>query len=273
MGNRFSSRQDLYLHEYHNPLVQDFQLSRMYRFTTGGGDTHLVQVPNVSNPFEGVISPADVHQTAVLTGINLVYVCNEFPNWAPTFELSGMFDVAGDNQDATHPDFTGQIKIICPASLNAPVKDHDRVLYRPRLKEDVIRTYAGLNDAILNPQTVSMTRPGDQAPIEVFDESSPIVQFINQFGHKLSPASGDIVKHGDKHYQVSAPFLTRVREFFKHTIYDDMHYTRFDNARLQCELPPDARIPPGLSVSFVLQFCGILISPGNQMNNHRTLRV
>jgi len=244
------SRQDIYIHEFCNPFsVEKLKQSMI-----------STDKPS-SNPFASLISPHEEKQRAVILGIYLLFVCNETYDTC-TIQMSGLFEpkkTTHRNEDVGHPDETGTISIICPAQFNGPITENDRILYRPRLKDEYIRKYAGLEEAIMKPQSVLNNGRN------VYEETNPIVSFIIDHSDHLKPAlNSDFVRHNGGFYEIGAAFLERVQRFFEHTIFDSIRYTRFDQIQFMGGVRKER-------ISFILQMNYLLITPGELKMKHKEI--
>lgn len=239
MGNRLSASRDLYLHEYKNPCIVPFQLAKLYHCR----DADLA-------PFAGIVSETDKHQKAVVTGIYLLFVYNNAHD-AVEVRFSGLFD--GGTIEGVHPDDANQITIICPPDTNGQVAPIDATLYMPRLREDYIRMYGGLEDVMMQPRTL-----GDTDVEIVKSDEDPLYRFCLVCATPLKAASNDIFKDDKSgHFHIKKAYLERVRTFFKNTVMDDIRYTRFETVKVECNVPSS-------EASFIVQINGYLISPTKQ---------
>ena len=256
MGISFSSRKDIYLHRFSNPSIKECVCQTMVRMVYNDGNA--LELCG-DNPFANIVSMVDENQKIVIQGVYLLFVNNEFKKDLE-ISISHLFDLpAHKNEDIHHPDDTASVKIICPQSFNGSIDGNDRVIYKPKLRDELIRKYAGLEQAILEPQSIQMPGPTENEVKEVFEETSAIMGFIFDNTAHLKPSSSDVKKLGECYYEIDGEFLERVRTFFKNTIFDDIRYTRFEDCRIDCK----AKGTPGMSVSVIVQLNYLLILSGD----------
>lgn len=278
MGSNFSSRKDVYVHQFVNPRIQDRSEQIMIRMMAVPGETYMVFADGKThcNPFEKFVSRVDDGQEAIITGIYGLFINNE-SNHSVTMDITGLFESKSQNEDVHHIDDDGKMKILCPAGINKALEGNDRILYKPRLMDETIRMYAGLEMAILKDFSVSL-ETDDSAPV-MLEYSHPLVHFIVMNMDILQPVPGDVIKHDTTGYlQVTRAFLIRAREFFADKIVRDLHPTRFEETQCSCLAPKELleeakqrKIYP--NVTIVLQMNYLLITPGERKMKHYEIKV
>ncbi len=276
MGGNFSARRDLYVHHFVNPRIQEKQEQVMVRLMAVPGENRLVC--NKTNPFQHLISSKDEGQRAVITGIYVLFIANETKHDV-VVKLAGLFETKkNDNQDVQHIDDSGMLNILCPANYNKAVEGNDRILYKPRLRDDVIKTYAGLDVAMLQDQSITLNNADEESV--VLEITHPMVHFIITNQELLKPESGDIVKH-ERFFELKPEFFQKARQFYNDTIYASMHTTRFEETRLSCAPPRDVlddiqnkKDPSSLpNVTLVLQLNYLMITQGEGKMRHQEIKV
>ena len=268
MGN-FSTRQDVYINQFSNPKVQELSKTISFRAIVVPGEDKLT-FAHETDPFAGMVSPNDEGQQVVLLGIYLLFVNNETKHDVYV-DVRGLFQGKRTNQDVPHVDDNGELRILCPASFNNVVLGTDRILYKPRLKDDILRMYAGMERAIV------------ECPKQpVLDATHPMMHFILHSGHLLNPTSVDVYKNETSQtYTVDPVFLERVRTFFTHTIYDDMHPTRLEGVSVSGKIPralsDDVQLKKNAvklpNVTLIVQINYLLVTPGENKMRHMELKV
>lgn len=274
MGLNFSaSRKEYVIRQYTNPRVKQCDNTFMVRMHYTGGDSLAMENPN---PLQSLVSPGDENQRIIIEGMYLLFVNNEF-DLDLEVNVTDLFGLprAHRNVDVSHTDDTAKVTIVCPRRMNGKVPEMDAYLYRPKLALETLERYAGLEPAILEPQSIQIpTKTNDQDPQEevsreeVFENGNPIVAFIMTHQEALKPVSGDFEKTGEDnaspYYKISGPFLERVRTFFQDTIFNDMRYTRFEGCKFECRLPEGGRVTnASANLSFILQIKYLTVSPGD----------
>ncbi len=262
MGNNFSTRQDIFLNRFSNPRVQELQKTLSIRGTVIPGEKWLTfeNGKNSVNPFQSLVSPQDASQSVVLLGIYNLFIRNEV-NDDIVFRVDNLFVGKSTNEDVNHVDDNGRIKILCPFKYDNSISGADTILYKPRLKAEVLKAYCGLEECIISGQQ------------QIYDKTHPLVHFILGNRELLETSSSDFIKHEKTQtYEISPEFLKRVQTFFSNTIYDDIHRTRFEETKISCELPKkviednqnrkNVAVLPNVIV--ILQVNYLLISPGDQ---------
>lgn len=256
MGLNFSGARHMYLHQFKNEKVVRREHQTLIRLQYKPGQDHLEPIGG-ANPFADLHRTLQENEQAVITGLFLRHVSNETKR---DFEvtISNLFDLKGpQNQDASHPDYTGMVRIPCKQLQNAPVPMHDSVLYRPKLSDDTVEKYAGTEEAILNTYTIPLTNDNEQDVEQVFPQACPLIMFIMDNAELLPQERGDLTRVSENPplYRISDNFLNRVRTLFRNTIFNDIRYTTFEDCRIFCPVGDGAleTLKEGASVCFNMQ--------------------
>lgn len=204
------------------------------------------------NPFKNLVSPKDINQRVVILGLYVTYVQNEFEhNLSP--KIAGLFEASNKNQDVATTDDTGSVLIYCPAQHNAEIKGNDRILYRPRLKEDTIRAYAAVGKCIA--ETTIRTESAKM----LFAKEHPLILYMIKEQEVLGVTSENVVCIPESGlYSVPTDVAKRVKEHFVNTIYEDIHETRFEDTQMTCDAPQKA-LEEHKSLSVLLHMQYLLI--------------
>lgn len=272
MGSSFSSRRDVYVHQFVNPRVEERQDQIMLRMSTVSGETNLVFSNGrmEMNPFEIFVSEKDDAQRALITGIHVLFINNESDE-PVTIQIKHLF-AAGENDDVKHIDDSGEIDILCPAKYNQPVRGNDRILYKPRLKEDILKCYAGLENAILKEYAVPVDQKEEK--LDLLELSHPLVHFIMTNQDTLQPEHGDIVKHEPSgFFELKPDFVTKVRQFFSNHILKDMHSTRFEETLVTAHRQTAYKGQDQPNVVIILQMDYLLVTPGDGKMKHAEIKL
>lgn len=266
MGQNFSSRHDHYINRFSNPKVQENQKTFRFRGVVVPGESYLLFEggKRTINPFQELISQRDEEHSVIILGIYVLYIDNE-TNHEVRISVSNLFVGSNLNQDVPHIDDIGSLVLLCPARFNGPVLDIDRIVYRPRITDTVLRSFAGMEEAI-----VSFV-PEESGENSLLDITHPLVYFIIQNTKYLEPKYNDFHQNEKTStYFIDSEFAKRAQLFFKKTIYNDLHKTRFNDTRVECELPKplvdemrsrknDAFVP---NVTVIIQVTYLSIVPG-----------
>jgi hypothetical protein len=282
MGGNFSSRKDVYVHQFVNPRIQEHQEQVMVRMMAVPGENALLSLngKREMNPFKHLISDKDEGQQAIIMGLYVLFINNETKHDI-TLELSGLFNAPAEalnNQDVQHTDDSGRLQILCPAGFNKAVEGNDRILYKPRLKDDVIRAYAGLDTAILKDHSIALNEKDDESI--VLEMTHPMVHFIITNTELLKPESSDVVKR-ERFLDIKPDFFNKARQYYADTIHNDMHMTRFEETKLACAPPRDVlddiqnkKDPTALpNVTCILQLNYLIVTPGEPKMRHQEIKV
>lgn len=235
MGLTWSTRHDFYVHQFSNPRVQTFAKEMII-------DVHKC---NNANPFINIVDNQCIDQKAVLVSIKLKTMINGYQDGVSVF-LSDVY-----------PDQERPLQITCPSQFEAVIPDIDSTVYKHELAQDKIEMYAGLDRTILKDKN-----PSENSDYECFPHNHPIVEFIKLHGTLLQPEDGDFVKKEGEtktYYLVKNTFISKVRDFFSNHIFNKMKYSRFENARVVCELPA---VEEKQTLLIVLMVTYVLINPG-----------
>ena len=275
MGQSYSTRRDLYLHQFVNPRVQEHSTQIMIRGTIVPGENRLV-FPNQKlhcNPFSHLVSDRDPAQQAVILGMYVLFINNEIESNVELI-ISDLFTRVAENQDVNHPDDSGQLRILCPAGYNRSVEGNDRILYKPRLSDKALRAYAGLDEAILKDSGVQLG--GDASQLHLLPITHPLIHFIITHQEELEPVHGDMTKHESSgHFEIRPEFMARVRQYYSDNIHKDMRPTRFDDTTVYCAVgsreEKEGKCLPNVTV--ILQVDYLMVVPGERKMKHNEVRV
>jgi len=281
MGGNFSSRKDVYVHQFVNPRIQERQTQVMVRMMAVPGENAMLthNGKREINPFADLISDKDETQKAVVLGIYVSFIGNETKHNV-TMELSGIFETSEENQDVQHIDDCGKLQILCPANFNKAVDGNDRILYRPRLRDEVLMAYAGLDHAMLKEHSIVVANDNNNDESIVLEMTHPMVHFIITNSELLKPESSDVVKR-DQFVEIKPEFYNKARQVYTTTIHNDMHMTRFEETKIVCAPPRDVlddiqnkKDPTALpNVTVVLQINYLIVTPGEPKMRHSEIRV
>jgi hypothetical protein len=253
MGN-FSTRQDLYINKFNNPKIKDIEKTFCIRGTLVDNEKQLIF--DSVNPFKQLISQKDASHEIVVTGMYLIYLKNETKQEFK-INIDNVFVGNNMNQDVKHEDDTGCIKILCPASYDGPVNEIDGLLYKPRLRDEMIRKYAG------------MEIPNDEQL--VFEINHPLVHFI--LHHTERP---QYTKLEDNFFKFEKEYLEKMKNFFKATVFEQIHRTRFEDTKINCDVIPVISNEKKViypCVTFIIQLNGLLIMPGENKMKHLATKI
>jgi hypothetical protein len=256
MGN-FSTRQELYINKFNNPKIQDMEKLISIRGTVVPGEKFLIfeDGKNFCNPLKSLVSDKDISHAVVITSVYCSFLRNETKHDL-ILNLNNVFHGNNMNQDVKHEDDTGCLKIFCPASYDGPVNGVDSLVYKPRIQDHILRAYAG------------MQLPEDDEQL-VFEKSHPLVHFI--LHHTKSPQYTEL----DGYLKFEKEYLDKMKLYFKTTVYDQIHVTRFESTKIQCELPQVDDKPKKIqpSLTLIIQFNYFLIMPGENKMKHLAVKL
>lgn len=248
MGNNFSAKQEIYVNDVSNPRVRECTRTLSIRGVVVPGE-ELLAISGGANPFASLVTSKDENQSAVILGIYTKYIRNE-TNCDVTFNVSNLFASKSTNEDVNHVDDNGKLKILCPARYDGAVEGNDSLIYRPRLRNNILLTYCGVEENLLSTEE------------HVLHVTHPIVRFIRENKKLLEPESSDFVELEKNSFQIDPTFLEKTKRFFKNTIYDDIHRTRFEGTLVECKVPKLEQISdPALypNITCIIQVDYILV--------------
>lgn len=249
------------------------------RGTLLSGEPNLIF--DCENPFKKLITQKDVSHGAVVTSVYVLYIKNE-TKYDFTVTIDKLFEGNNLNQDVKHEDDTGCLKILCPANFDGTVDGVDSLIYKPRLNDDILREYSGLE------------LPEDENQL-IFEKQHPIVHFIMH--HTPNP---QYTQMENGYIKFEKEYLDKMKLYFKTTVLNHIHVTRFENTRVGCGVPegrdkpspggggfvPSDKgkeegdkpspfggrfIPP--SITFIIQMNYILIMPGENKMKHLAIKL
>ena len=277
MGNNFSNRQDVYVNMFENPKVQENQKTIHIRGIVIPGETVLLfgeEGKRFINPFADLVSSKDEEHSVIILGLHLLFVDN------PTrhdlkINVTNLFVGTGNG---SHIDDLGSLVIMCPAKYSGTVNGNDRIIYKPKMKDVILRENAGMEEEIIGASGNSVDLPDRH----YFHITHPIVVFIVKNREVLEPGNSDFYRNKESDtYSISDAFLQKVKTFFKLKYYNDIHKTRFVDTKVECNLPKelfdemigrknDAFVP---NVSLIVQVNYLSILPGEEKMRHIEMRV
>jgi hypothetical protein len=300
MGGLLSKDADarhIHLHTWANPSIQERRAQISIRLAIVGLDEDTstnIRLEIVNGDelrqrlFHSITSSLKPDEQCILLRIHHVLSHSEFLKDI-TLEIRDLFEARLNVAEATHADDTGSVQVFCPKQCSVQPQNIDRLLYQPRsLTDSTITNYAGLENAILNPRSRDIVPDEGATPIEVFEETDPIIEFIAMNAETLNP-SPETVKEMNtvnrvRYYKVEPEFLKEIRELFKDTVFDNFRYTRFENTRLCVNLPAEVKedffsrykkmepykVP---QIFVVLNVLYIVVTPGQASTRHREYRL
>jgi hypothetical protein len=240
MGNSWSTRHDYYVHQFDNPRVQ--QCSK----------TMIVNVKNSidQNIFQSLISADATSQQIVLISLSVASIQNEYAQDVVLF-FNHLF-----------PHQPAPIRLLCPAHYSDVLDVTQRILYQNTVKTDKILLYSGLNNTILSETNTDASPNSDS---ECFPDDHPIVEFIVSHGSLIKDmlGDGDVQKKVGKSkpfYIIKKDALRKIRAFFETKVYNEIHYTRFEDSKLSGDIPPP---DDKCALSIILNIEYAIVNPGN----------
>lgn len=268
MGLSYSSAQNIYLNEYNNPLCEERYVKKLVTMHPSSKLSHFISPKTketFATPCSNLVSDKDQDERAVILSISVEYIQNLLKHDV-VLTLSNLFEriVKEGNEDVPYPDDTGNISILCPAGIDREMKGSEKLLYKPRLSVDLIKMYAGVGESIIN--------LGPDA--KAFKQDHPLVYYLINNQEQLDIQPGDVLEKEEIGVYVMKPeFVQKTKTLFQNTIYDNIHYTRFEDTRLTC--PMNKEIFHDMAdetefggVSIVLMFHYLLIRPGELKMKH-----
>lgn len=254
MGQNFSTRRDYWIHKYSNPRVEKFQTQLLIRLEAGpDGAIKCVD----SNPFqERIINPNDDHQRVIICALSHSYVRNELSIDAEV-RIEQLFT---PKAPGNHVDHTGCVRVICPSRFQGSVAPHHQILYRPKLYDEYIELYSGLEDAV-----VATVR--NEGGVCVLEDNHPLLYFIRENLERLEITPLRRLENG--FCEIPAEALDRAQQFFRNTIYEHILPTRFEDTKIVC----DNKTAEAGSICIMFDVEYLVITPGELKLKHREVYI
>lgn len=261
MGLSFSSRQDIYLNQFCNPLTKECSEDFLIKCYLSPTDNVTLVFPK-ENPFAHIVSDKIPGQFVVILGIYLNYIQSDFEDDDVKLILSGLFKKNSHNEDVEAPDDSGEITILCPKKFDSAVRGNDRILYKPRIPDHILRDYAGVSNAIAN------AKEGD-----AFPKDHPMVHFVKTY---MKDIPLPLFQHGEELcYTMDKDVFQKVQTAFKNQIYEDIHETRFEYTRIHGKLdkPASKEREFPLSICITLKMNYLLVTPGEMKMKIKEIKI
>lgn len=235
-----SKRTDYYIHEQPAPIKRKGSKMVCIKFIVDENE-NLVPSNNTANPFVGIVSKEDESEKAVITGVYLKFVQNDFSFDDIEIYLETVFKpedhLKYDENSIEH----GTITIPCPPKMHKAVPESDELMYRPVVVLDTLFHYAGLEDKIFKPYMRIHDMAADEKAEEdeedngLYPEDHPIMKFIAKYRKDFKISKSNFEKQtidGTNYYKVEKSVLDKIRLYFQTKIFKNIHYTRFENTRV-----------------------------------------
>jgi hypothetical protein len=196
----YSSKQELFLNQFTNPLVKECVDEFMIR----GYLEEDELVFSKENPFQQKIISAKIpNQKVIILALHVTYIQSDFE---VTVLISNLFKNKSHNEDVEND--SGEVEILCPKDYDKSVQGNDRILYKPRMSEKLIRDYAGMTDGIMEAKDT-----------DVFTKDHPIIHFAKQMGMHVNEEFNTMDK--ETFEKVQNTFATHVKDGILETQFED----------------------------------------------------
>lgn len=237
------------MHESTNKLCNVTKLVKFH--VDDKGD--LVPTDGTANPFKEIVSNVKLTQTAVVYGLFIKFVQNDFENDI-IVTVSNLYDSVKDNDEDEHE----LLKMSCPASSNKLVHEPNDLIYASILPYQDILLYADTEDVLLVPTQerllVANEEPDDQEYNLYYAENHPLVSCLATDKDKLKAFKVQ-VDDGVKWFTLNSLGKEVLESSFTNSVFKNIHYTRFDNCKIETNLSNlDKDDKRGISVLLQLNY-------------------
>ena len=126
-----------------------------------------------------------------------------------------------------------KIKIVCPANIKRMLSQSDATVYKPAIKVNDIRYFAGQEELFFKPDVVDV----DEGSEFLYVPDRPIVVWLKSTGKgKIVDMKKDILD-GVTYYKVVSDKIENLQLNMSAEIFKKIRYTRFEN----CKITTDAK--------------------------------
>lgn len=240
MFNWSGTRRDLHLVGRKNPTTRTGKIDRIISFRVNDkGD--LVPTETTADPFDQIVSVNDESEKAVITGIFLRFIQNDFALDNILVYLKRVFlppdylkydELSIDN---------GTVQIPCFPTMHGYVDERDALIYKPVPTLDKVYQYAGLEDKIFKPSMREINMTDDNTEMvdpNMYAEDHPLVHFLATQDVFKVPKNDfrKILIEGHPYYVIAPLLVEKVQQYFKSDIFQHLHYTRFEKTTVETSL-------------------------------------
>ena len=207
-------------------------------------DGELVVGRTTGHPFSGIVSEKDKSEVAVVTGVYLKFIQNDFRLDNLEIYLESVFKPADHKKFDEKTIDTGTITIPCFPLKHGLVDDVDELIYKPGLPIATLHQYAGLEDRIFatNVGEYDMEEHEDDTVVVdntgLYEEAHPLVHFIlnrTDFKVQKSEFKKKMINE-ETFYEIDLLLIERIKAYFGMGIFQHIHYTRFDETKVSTNL-------------------------------------
>lgn len=193
---------------------------------------NLVPTESTKHPFKHIVSQVNNDQQAIVTGLYIKFMQNDFADENTKIEITNLFDSENDNDE----DDTRPIYVTCPAKYHGIFSVSDELIYQPALKREEILMYATQEKALFEPSVVELLMDNEEPGESIlFEETHPLISCLVMKHISLSELS-KIEHDGKTYYGLKNETIEKLKESYNNTIFDNIHYTRFENCKIACNL-------------------------------------
>jgi hypothetical protein len=193
-----------------------------------------------SRPFENIVSHIDNDQQAIVTGLYVKFIQNDFVDENVMIKIINLFVVNNDNDE----DDNKPIKIPCPPKYHDLFTGSDELIYKPNLTQQKILMYAGQEKFLFEPTIIELLMDESEPMGSLYQDTHPLISCLVEKGMKLSEFS-KTEQDGKVYYGVGNETIEKIKEYYHDTIFKNIHYTRFEDCKFECTLKvqPEDDIP------------------------------
>jgi len=188
-------------------------------------DGDLVPTRYTSNPFSGIVSIVDNDQKAVVTGLYVKFIHNEF-NKDVWISITDLFIGKNENSE----DDTKPIRFLCPAKFHGLVGGSNEMIYKPLLSKKEIYMYANQERFIFEPNLTEL--PNN---IKCFKENHQLISSLLERGLKLNNLE-KTKENGTTYFKIDEEKMAKTSEYFQDKVFTNIHYTRFEQFEIKTDL-------------------------------------
>lgn len=272
MFGSWSAKKELYVHSMPSPIVREASKMFCIKLVVDPDIGQLVPTKSTEYPFEGIVTEKDPHEKAIVVGLYLKYLQSDFTEGDVEVTFRNIFTPSNPNA-LGHDEVgieSGTYKIPCPPNFNDTVPHDKSLIYKPTvLRLDALRKFGGMEEKIYKSDMVELDMDTDQEEEEeevrgdddennnnnnnieqrcssslvkktnLFRDTHPIVHFIFSKEKELNVKSSQMkleVIDGVQYYRIALDLLNTVHRYLDHMVFPRIHYTRFEQTKVTCNL-------------------------------------
>ena len=218
-------------------------------------ENNIVPTKSTANPFKNIVAHNDTLQHAVITGLYVKFIQNDFIQDNIEIKISNLFISDSDNdEDCIKTDYI----IPCPSKHHGLFNGSDEIIYKPTsVGKQTILLYAGQENILFQP-TVTELIADEKVPVgSLFEDIHPLMSCLAEENFDTSILT-KINEKTKTYYGVVNEAMERIKLYFNTKIFCHIHYTRFEECKFECNLKDVKNIDKNDGIILLLQINYVL---------------